>query len=72
MTATSIRTSIDSKQDLQQIIDSMLLAFSADSLFRWVYPLDEQYLACFLSAVRLYINNRLKINYIKDFEGAAF
>ncbi|MEM7557033.1 MAG: GNAT family N-acetyltransferase [Cyanobacteria bacterium P01_A01_bin.84] len=72
MTATLIRTSIDSKSDLQQIIDSMLLAFSADPLFRWVYPSDEQYLASFPGVVKLFINGRLEINCTKDLEGADF
>ncbi|MEM7760765.1 MAG: hypothetical protein AAF298_21930 [Cyanobacteria bacterium P01_A01_bin.40] len=72
MTATLIRTSIDSKRDLQQIIDSMLLAFSPDPLFRWVYPSDEQYLASFPGFVKLLINDCIDISCTKDFEGAAF
>ncbi|MEM9508842.1 MAG: GNAT family N-acetyltransferase [Cyanobacteria bacterium P01_E01_bin.35] len=72
MTTTLIRTSVNSKNDLQQIIDSMLLAFSVDPLFRWIYPSDEQYLASFPGFVKLLINDRVDISCTKDFEGAAF
>ncbi len=67
-----IRTSVNSKNDLQQIIDSMLLAFSADPFFRWIYPDEEQYLASFPGFVKLLINDRIDINCTKDGEGAAF
>ena len=72
MTATLIRTSINDKYDLQQIIDSMLLAFSVDPFFRWIYPSDEQYLASFPGLVKLLIDADVDINCTKDFEGAAF
>ena len=72
MTTTSIRTSINSNYDLEQIIDSMLLAFNVDPLFRLVYPSDEQYLASFPGFVKLFIGDCTEINCTKDFEGAAF
>lgn len=72
MTATLIRTSVNGNYDLQQIIDSMLLAFSADPLIRWIYPSDEQYLASFPGFVKLLINDQIDINCTQDLEGAAF
>ncbi|MEM8675070.1 MAG: GNAT family N-acetyltransferase [Cyanobacteria bacterium P01_G01_bin.67] len=72
MTTTLIRTSVNGKNDLQQIIDSMLLAFSADPFFRWIYPSDEQYLASFPGLVKLLIDADVDINCTKDLEGAAF
>ncbi len=72
MTATLIKTSLSRQKDLQQIIDSMLLAFSADPFFRWIYPDEEQYLTSFSGFVQLLINERLDINCTKDGEGAAF
>lgn len=72
MIATLIRTSVNGKNDLQQIIDSMLLAFSTDPFFRWIYPCEEQYLAIFPGFVKLLINDYIDINCTKDLEGAAF
>ncbi|MEM8718179.1 MAG: GNAT family N-acetyltransferase [Cyanobacteria bacterium P01_G01_bin.39] len=72
MTTTLIRSSVNGKNNLQQIIDSMVLAFSADPFFRWIYPSEEQYLASFPGFVKLLIDDQVDINCTKDFEGAAF
>ncbi len=72
MTATIIRASVNNQKDLPQIVDSMLLAFSADPFFRWIYPDEEQYLSSFPGFVKLLMNEHIDINCTKDAEGAAF
>ncbi|VEP14311.1 Acetyltransferase [Hyella patelloides LEGE 07179] len=73
MTTTLIRTSLDGKHDLEQIVKSMVLAFSTDPLLRWIYPSEEQYVASFPGLVKLLASdNRLSIYYAKDYAGAAF
>lgn len=71
MTAISIETTVNSKYDLEQIVDSMMLAFNSDPFLRWIYPSQEQYLASFPEFVKL-LDNSMIVHYIKDSTGAAF
>ena len=42
------------KGDVEQIVDSMVLAFSADPAARWMYPSPQQYLKSFPDFVRTF------------------
>lgn len=72
MTRTLIRTNLDSKYDTEKIVSAMILAFSADPFFRWIYPSVEQYLNSFPDFVKLLVSDRLTISHTEDLAGAAF
>jgi GNAT superfamily N-acetyltransferase len=63
------------KLDLEQIINSIVLAFRADPAARWMYPSPQQYLKNFPNFVRTFGAKAFDsetVYYIDGYSGAAF
>jgi len=62
-------------ESVKNIIDSLLLAFSADPIVRWIYPSAQQYLSYFpdfLLAFGKKAFDSHTVRYLDDYAGAAF
>ena len=73
MTASTVKKA--AKYDVEQIIDSIVLAFSADPLVRWMYPSPQQYLKSFPDFLSTFGNpafNSQTVYYAENYSGAAF
>ncbi len=72
MTTTSIKRTTE--YDVEQIIDSIVLAFSSDPLARWVYPSPQQYLKSFPDFVKIFAGKAFEqktVYYTDNYSGAA-
>ncbi len=72
MTTTSIKRTTE--YDIEQIIDSIVLAFSSDPLARWVYPSPQQYLKSFPDFVKILAGKAFEKKtayYTDNYSGAA-
>ncbi|VEP16285.1 Acetyltransferase (fragment) [Hyella patelloides LEGE 07179] len=61
--------------DLENVINSLILAFCADPVIRWMYPSPQQYLENFPNFVRTFGHKALELKTvytIDDYSGAAF
>ncbi|MDJ0571843.1 MAG: hypothetical protein QNJ53_22750 [Pleurocapsa sp. MO_192.B19] len=54
MVNSSIAIQKATEDDLEQIVNSIVLAFSADPVVRWMYPSPQQYLESFPNFVRAF------------------
>lgn len=73
MTITSIKKA--TKYDLEQIVNSIVLAFGADPAARWMYPSPQQYLRDFPNFTRTFAakaSDSETIYYSNRYSGAAF
>ena len=72
MTTTPIKRTTE--YDVEQIIDSIVLAFSSDPLARWVYPSPQQYLKSFPDFVKIFAGQAFEqktVYYTDNYSGAA-
>lgn len=72
MTALTVRKA--NQQDVEQIINSIVLAFSADPLVRWMYPSAQQYLKSFPDFVSTFGTpafDSQTVYYTENYSGAA-
>ncbi|MEM7757724.1 MAG: GNAT family N-acetyltransferase [Cyanobacteria bacterium P01_A01_bin.40] len=72
MTTTLVKRAVDC--DVEQIVDSIILAFSADPFTRWMYPSAQEYLKCFPDFVRIFSSKAFKhknVYFTDDYSGAA-
>ena len=74
MTVLTIENPVKQQQELENIINSLVLAFSADPVTRWMYPSDEQYFSSFPDFVKSFGANAFDcktVYYPDNFAGAA-
>ena len=62
-------------EDLKKIVNSLVLAFSADPVVRWMYPSPQQYLSSFPNFISAFGKRALDsgtVYYPENYSGAAF
>lgn len=62
-------------EDAERIISSLVLAFSADPIVRWMYPSPQQYLEHFPDFIRTFGSKAFEqrsVYYTDNYSGAAF
>ena len=73
MATPSIKSAAE--YDVEQIVNSIVLAFNADPAARWMYPSPQQYLKSFPDLVRTFGGKAFEqktVYYIDGYSGAAF
>lgn len=73
-TQQSIKVKTATKTEEQQVIDTIVLAFSSDPIMRWFYPAPNEYLQTFPEFVRIYGGKAFDhgtAHYLHDFTAAA-
>lgn len=74
MTVLTIENPVKQQQELENIINSLVLAFSADPVTRWMYPSDEQYFSSFPDFVKSFgakAFDSKTVYYPNNYAGAA-
>ena len=65
---------VSTESDISQVIDSVALGFSADPIFRWLFPAHRNYLINAPTLVRLFGGRAFENNtayHIENYTGAA-
>ena len=74
MANSSLAIKKATEYDVEQIVNSIVLAFSADPVVRWMYPSPQQYLESFPNFVRAFGGKAFDSEtayYSDDYSGAA-
>ena len=75
MTVLTIDNSERDQAAVENLIHSIVLAFEADPIVRWMYPTEEQYLKKFPQFVKTFASKAFEHNTVfctKDYAGGAF
>ena len=75
MTVLTIDNSEREQTAVENLINSIVLAFEADPIVRWMYPTQEQYLKNFPNFIKAFAGKAFEHNTVfctKDYAGGAF